>query len=62
MLQKIEVREECLYCHGQEKLGEPCPFCGDVRLADPLRRDPSSRATSMFPHPKNVFEPWIAGV
>jgi methionyl-tRNA synthetase len=62
MLKEKEVREECLYCHGHAKRGKPCLFCGDVRQADSLRRDPPLRPTSMFRHPEHIFEPWIAGV
>ena len=62
MLKEKKVQEECLYCHGQIKLGNPCPFCGDVKLAESLRPDPSPRPTSMFHHPGPMFEPKIAGV
>jgi hypothetical protein len=62
MEKKIEVQEECLYCHSQTKPGKPCPACGDVKLADSPRRDPSLRPTSMPNHPIAIFEPWIAGV
>ena len=62
MLEEKEVQEECLYCHGQIKPGNPCLFCGDVRLAESLRSDPSPRPTSMFHQPGPNFEPKIAGV
>lgn len=62
MLKKMEVREECLYCHGEIKPGNPCPFCGDVKLADSPRVDPSPRPTSLFHHPGLRFEPRIDGV
>jgi methionyl-tRNA synthetase len=61
MLEEKEVREECLYCHGQIKLGNPCPVCGDTKLAESLRADLSPRPTLMF-HPGPMFEPNIAGV
>lgn len=61
MLEEKKVREECLYCHGQIKLGNSCPVCGDTKLAESLRPDPSPRPTLMF-HPGPRFEPQIAGV
>jgi hypothetical protein len=62
MLKKIAVREECLYCHGHEKLGKSCPFCGDVRQAESPNHYPSMRATSMLNQTRQIFEPWISGV
>jgi hypothetical protein len=62
MLKKIEVREECLYCHGHEKLDKPCPFCGDRRQMDSPNNHPSVGATSKFEPTGQLFEPWIAGV
>jgi hypothetical protein len=62
MVKEMEVREECLYCHGYAKLGKPCPACGDVKLEDSSRPDPSPQPTSMSHHPISLFEPWIAGV
>ena len=49
MLEEKEVKEECLYCHGQISPSNPCPFCGDARLAESLKSDPSTRPTLMFP-------------
>jgi hypothetical protein len=62
MMETNEIREECLYCHGQINPGKPCLFCGDVKLAESLRPDPSPRSTSMFHQHKASFEPKIAGV
>ena len=62
MLKGMKVREECLYCHGQIKLGNRCPVCGDVKLAESLRPPPSPRSIPMFHHPGARFEPKIAGV
>ena len=59
MLEEKKVLEECMYCHGQIKLGNPCPACGDARLAESLRPDPSPRPTLMS---GPIFEPKIAGV
>lgn len=61
MLEEKKVREECLYCHGQIKLGNLCHACGDTKLTESLRPDPSPRSTLMF-HPGLMFEPKIAGV
>ena len=61
MLEEKEVKEECLYCHGQIKPRDPCPFCGDERLAESLRSDPSTNPTLMFPLGP-IFDQWIAGV
>ena len=61
MLEEKEVREECLYCHGQIKPRNSCPFCGDERLAEFLRSDRSTQPTLMLP-PGPIFEPKIAGV
>ena len=61
MSQERKVREECLYCHGQMKLGNPCPVCGDLKLAESLRSDKSALPTLLFP-PGPIFEPTIAGV
>ena len=62
MMEEKTVREECLYCHGQIKLGKPCPACGDTRLAESLRPDPSLRPTSMFHYPGPKLDPQVAGV
>ena len=61
MLEEKEVKEECLYCHGQTKLGNPCPVCGDLKLAESLRLDKSALPTLLFP-PGPIFEPKIVGV
>ena len=62
MLEDKEVREECLYCHGQIKLDKPCLFCGDVKLAESMRVDSSPQPTSTFHYPGPNFEPRVAGV
>jgi hypothetical protein len=62
MMEEKEIREECLYCHGQINLGKPCLFCGDVKLAESRRSDPLPRPTSVFQQYKPNFEPKIAGV
>jgi hypothetical protein len=59
MLGEKEVREECLYCHGPLKPGNSCPACGDTRLAESLRPNPSPLQT-LISGP--MFEPKIAGV
>ncbi len=61
MLAEKQVQEECLYCHGQMKLGNPCSICGDAKRAESLRPDPSAQPTPMFP-PRSRFESQIAGV
>ena len=61
MSEERKVREECLYCHGQMKLGNSCPVCGDIKAAESLRPDKSPFPTLLFP-PGPVFEPRIAGV
>jgi hypothetical protein len=61
MLEEKKVQEECLYCHGQMKLGNSCPVCGDTKPAESLRPDPSMRPTLMFPLGP-IFDQWIAGV
>ena len=61
MLEEKEVQEECLYCHGQIKLGNSCPVCGDTKPAESLKPDPSTRSPQFFP-PEPIFGPWIAGV
>ena len=61
MLEEKKVQEECLYCHGQMKLGNSCPVCGDTKPAESLRPDPSMRPTPMFPLGP-IFDQWIAGV
>jgi methionyl-tRNA synthetase len=61
MLEEKQVQEECLYCHGQMRLGNSCPVCGDTKPAESLRADPSTRPTLLF-HPGPRFEPKIAGV
>jgi hypothetical protein len=61
MLEEEVVREECLYCHGQIKSQNSCPFCGDARLSESLGPVPSPQPDLMF-HPGPIFEPKIAGV
>jgi hypothetical protein len=61
MLEEKDVKEECLYCHGQIKSRHPCPFCGDERLAESLGSDPSTRPPQTF-RPGPIFDKWIAGV
>ena len=61
MLEEKKAQEECLYCHGQVELGNPCPVCGDTKMAESMRPDTSPLPTPMVsPGPK--FEPQIAGV
>jgi hypothetical protein len=61
MLEEKKVREECLYCHGQIKTRDPCPYCGDAMLTEPQRSYPSTRPSIMFHHGP-LFEPKVAGV
>ena len=63
MLEEKEVREECLYCHGQIKPRDPCPFCGDDKacgVSEALIRQ--LRPTSMFHYPGPILTRRIAGV
>jgi hypothetical protein len=61
MLEEKKVQEECLYCHGQLELGNLCPFCGDAKLGESLKSDPSAQTILMF-RPEPSFELQIAGV
>lgn len=61
MLEEKKVIEECLYCHGQIKLGNKCAVCGDTKLAESLRPDPPPRPTPTL-HPGFIDQLKIAGV